>query len=191
MMLIEGKFCLNCNDIQSSEEEISRIVTFVPQTSFLFSGTIRENIQTGKKDATDDEIWEVLDLAQMGDFSGISGRAGHLYRSKRRQLVRRGRNKDFNCPRSHSRIRFLRFDDCFPLWIIQPKGKSAKPFRVADRGVLVIAQRVATVRHADEIFVLDKGRILDRGTHEELEKYSEVYKEILASQLKSQEGEIR
>ena len=64
-----GQICLNCNDIQSlPREEISRIVTFVPQSSFLFSGTIRENIQTGKRDATDDEIWEVLDMAEMGDF---------------------------------------------------------------------------------------------------------------------------
>ena len=71
------------------------------------------------------------------------------------------------------------------------KIREAIQDKLSDRGVLVVAQRVATVRHADEIFVLEKGKIVDRGSHEELAESSEVYKEILTSQLKSQAGEIR
>lgn len=190
-----GQICLNCNDIQSlPREEISRIVTFVPQSSFLFSGTIRENIQTGKKDATDDEIWEVLDMAEMGDFFRESkdGLDTHIAQNavnlsggqKQRISIARGLIRESD---------FYVFDDCFSAldYSTERKIRQAIQEKLADRGVLVIAQRVATVRHADEIFVLDQGRILDRGSHEELAECSEVYKEILASQLKSQEGEIR
>ncbi len=190
-----GQICLNCNDIQSlPREEISRIVTFVPQSSFLFSGTIRENIQTGKRDATDDEIWEVLDMAEMGDFFRESkdGLDTHIAQNavnlsggqKQRISIARGLIRESD---------FYVFDDCFSAldYSTERKIRLAIQEKLADRGVLVIAQRVATVRHDDEIFVLDQGRILDRGSHEELAECSEVYKEILASQLKSQEGEIR
>ena len=110
-----GQICLNCNDIQSlPREEISRIVTFVPQTSFLFSGTIRENIQTGKKGATDDEIWEVLDLAQMGDFFRESQDGLDTYIAQNAVNLSEG-NKDFNCPRSIRESDFYVLMTVFPL----------------------------------------------------------------------------
>ena len=73
----------------------------------------------------------------------------------------------------------------------EKKVREAIKEKLADRGVLVVAQRVATVRDADEILVLENGEIIDRGSHKELAENSEIYKEILASQLKSEEGEIR
>ena len=63
--------------------------------------------------------------------------------------------------------------------------------KLAERGILIVAQRVATVRDADEIIVLEKGEILDKGSHKELAESSAIYKEIFASQLQFQEGEIR
>ena len=88
---------------------------------------------------------------------------------------------------------FYIFDDCFSAldYSTEKKIRKAIQEKLADQGVLVVAQRVATVREADEILVLERGEILDRGSHEELAQSSEIYKEILASQLKSQEGEIR
>lgn len=190
-----GQICLNCNDIQSlSREEISRFVTFVPQTSFLFSGTIRENIQTGKNNATDDEIWEALDMAQIGDYFRKSPEGLDTYIAQNAVNFSGGQKQRISIARGLIRESdFYIFDDCFSAldYVTERKIREAIQDKLSDRGVLVVAQRVATVRHADEIFVLEKGKIVDRGSHEELAESSEVYKEILTSQLKSQAGEIR
>jgi ATP-binding cassette subfamily B multidrug efflux pump len=191
----QGRICLNGRNIQTlSREEINQAVTFIPQTSFLFSGSIRENIQTGKKDAADEEIWEVLDMVQMGDFFRESpeGLDTHIAQNavnfsggqKQRISIARGLIRESD---------FYVFDDCFSALDYSTEKKIREVIRekLSDRGVLVVAQRVATVREANEIFVLEKGEIVGRGSHEELAEHSEIYKEILASQLKSQEGEIR
>ena len=190
-----GEIRLNGNEIQSlSSEEISRIVTFVPQSSFLFSGSIRENIQTGKKDASDDEIWDVLDMVQMGDFFRKSNDGLDTYIAQNAVNLSGGQKQRISIARGLIRDSdFYVFDDCFSAldYSTEKKVREAIQEKLVDRGVLVVAQRVATVRHANEILVLDKGKIADRGSHEDLSEYSEIYKEILASQLKSQEGEIR
>lgn len=190
-----GQICLNCNDIQSlSREEISRFVTFVPQASFLFSGTIRENIQTGKNNATDDEIWEALDMAQIGDYFRKSPEGLDTYIAQNAVNFSGGQKQRISIARGLIRESdFYIFDDCFSAldYVTEKKIREAIQEKLSDRGVLVVAQRVATVRHADEIFVLEKGEIVDRGSHEELAESSAVYQEILTSQLKSQAGEIR
>ncbi len=191
----QGQIYLNGRDIQTlSNEEISQTVTIVPQTGFLFSGSIRENIQTGKKDASDEEIWEVLDMVRMGDFFRESpvGLDTHIAQNavnfsggqKQRISIARGLIRESD---------FYVFDDCFSAldYSTEKKVREAIKEKLADRGVLVIAQRVATVRDADEILVLENGEIIDRGSHKELAENSEIYEEILASQLKSEEGEIR
>lgn len=191
----QGQIYLNGRDIQSLlNEEISQTVTIVPQTGFLFSGSIRENIQTGKKDASDEEIWEVLDMVRMGDFFRESpeGLDTHIAQNavnfsggqKQRISIARGLIRESD---------FYVFDDCFSAldYSTEKKVREAIKEKLANRGVLVIAQRVATVRDADEILVLENGEIIDRGSHKELAENSEIYKEILASQLKSEEGEIR
>ncbi|NLL90834.1 MAG: ABC transporter ATP-binding protein [Ruminococcaceae bacterium] len=190
-----GRICLNGRNIQTlTREEIGGIVTYIPQSSFLFSGSIRENIQTGKKDAGDDEIWEVLDMVQMGDFfrESSEGLDTHIAQNavnfsggqKQRLSIARGLIRESD---------FYIFDDCFSAldYATEKKVREAIKEKFADKGVLVVAQRVATVREADEILVLERGEILDRGSHEYLAETSEIYKEILASQIKSQEGEIR
>jgi len=190
-----GRVCLNGRNIQTLQrEEINQALTLIPQTGFLFSGSIRENIQSGKKDAGDEEIWEVLDMVQMGDFfrNSPEGLDTHIAQNavnfsggqKQRISIARGLIRESD---------FYIFDDCFSAldYSTEKKIREAIREKLKDRGVLVVAQRVATVRDADEIFVLERGEIADRGSHEELAETSEIYKEILASQLKSQEGEIR
>lgn len=190
-----GRVCLNGRNIQTLQrEEINQTVTLIPQTGFLFSGSIRENIQSGKKEAADEEIWEVLDMVQMGDFfrNSPEGLDTHIAQNavnfsggqKQRISIARGLIRESD---------FYIFDDCFSAldYSTEKKIREAIREKLKDRGVLVVAQRVATVRDADEIFVLERGEIADRGSHEELAETSEIYKEILASQLKSQEGEIR
>ena len=190
-----GRVCLNGRNIQTLQrEEINQALTLIPQTGFLFSGSIRENIQSGKKDAGDEEIWEVLDMVQMGDFfrNSPEGLDTHIAQNavnfsggqKQRISIARGLIRESD---------FYIFDDCFSAldYSTEKKIREAIREKLKDRGVLVVAQRVATVRDADEIFVLERGEIADRGSHEKLAETSEIYKEILASQLKSQEGEIR
>lgn len=190
-----GRVCLNGRNIQTLQrEDINQALTLIPQTGFLFSGSIRENIQSGKKDAADEEIWEVLDMVQMGDFfrNSPEGLDTHIAQNavnfsggqKQRISIARGLIRESD---------FYIFDDCFSAldYLTEKKIREAIREKLKDRGVLVVAQRVATVRDADEIFVLERGEIADRGSHEELAETSEIYKEILASQLKSQEGEIR
>lgn len=190
-----GEIRLNGNEIQSlSSEEISKAITFVPQSSFLFSGSIRENVQTGKKDASDDEIWDVLDMVQMGDFFRESKDGLDTYIAQNAVNLSGGQKQRISIARGLIRdSEFYVFDDCFSAldYSTEKKIREAIQEKLADRGVLVVAQRVATVRDADEILVLEQGTIVDRGSHEELAECSEIYKEILASQLKSQEGEIR
>lgn len=191
----QGRVCLNGKNIQTlPREEIGRMITFVPQSSFLFSGSIRENIQAGKKDAADEEIWAVLDMVQMGGFfrespegldTQIAQNAVNLSGGQKQRLsIARGLIRESS---------FYVFDDCFSAldYSTEKKIREAIREKLADRGVLVVAQRVATVRDADEILVLENGEIMDRGSHQELADSSKIYKEILASQLKSQEGEIR
>ena len=190
-----GEIRLNGNEIQSlSSEEISKAITFVPQSSFLFSGSIRENVQTGKKDASDDEIWDVLDMVQMGDFFRESKDGLDTYIAQNAVNLSGGQKQRISIARGLIRdSEFYVFDDCFSAldYSTEKKIREVIQEKLADRGVLVVAQRVATVRDADEILVLEQGTIVDRGSHEELAECSEIYKEILASQLKSQEGEIR
>ncbi|NLZ55774.1 MAG: ABC transporter ATP-binding protein [Clostridiaceae bacterium] len=191
----QGRICLNGRNVQTlTREEISGIVTYVPQSSFLFSGSIRENIQTGKKDAADDEIWAVLDMVQMGDFFRASPEGLDTHIAQNAVNLSGGQKQRLSIARGLIRESdFYIFDDCFSAldYSTEKKIRAAIRAKLADRGVLVVAQRVATVRDADEIFVLERGEILDRGSHEELAESSEIYREIIASQLKSQEGEIR
>ncbi|NLL36673.1 MAG: ABC transporter ATP-binding protein [Fretibacterium sp.] len=191
----KGRICLNGKSIQTlKREEINQMVTFIPQSSFLFSGSIRENIQTGKKDADDKEIWEVLDRVQMGDFFRKSPEGLNTHIAQNAVNLSGGQKQRISIARGLIRESdFYIFDDCFSAldYSTEKKIREAIREKLAGRGILVVAQRVATVRDADEILVLEKGEISDRGSHEELAESSEIYKEILASQLKSQEGEIR
>lgn len=191
----KGRVCLNGKNIQTlTREAISELVTYVPQTSFLFSGSLRENIQTGRKDATDDEIWEVLDNVQMGDFFREAPDGLDTYIAQNAVNLSGGQKQRLSIARGLIReSSFYIFDDCFSAldYTTEKKIREAIREKLADRGILVIAQRVATVKEADEILVLERGEILDRGSHENLSASSEVYKEILDSQLKPEEVEIR
>ena len=140
-----GKICLNGMSITClSREEINQAVTFIPQSAFLFSGSIRENIQTGKKDATDDEIWQVLNMVQMEDFFRESpdGLDTHIAQNavnfsggqKQRISIARGLIRESD---------FYIFDDCFSAldYATEKKIREAIQEKLADRGILVVAQR--------------------------------------------------
>ena len=128
-----GQITYNGQDITSlTNAEINQIITHIPQTTFLFSGTIRENLQTGKKDATDNEIWEVLDMVQMGDFFRQTKEKLDFYIAQMPSIYRAARNNGFPLPAIDSEDRFYVFDDCFSAGLFdrkegeRPYGKSCR-----------------------------------------------------------------
>jgi ATP-binding cassette subfamily B multidrug efflux pump len=189
-----GQISINGSPVQCTpRRQISETVTVVPQVSFLFSGSVRDNLRIGKADATDDEIWEILEIVQMADHFRASpdGLATHIAQGavnlsggqQQRLSIARGLIRDSD---------YYVFDDCFSAldYATEKRIRTAIQQRLTGKGVLVVAQRVATVQNADEILVLERGCILDSGTHDHLMENSAVYQEIIASQVKPEQGAL-
>ena len=167
-------------------DELWTRVGLVPQRAFLFSGTIASNLRYGDHDATDEQLWTALELAQAADFvrampegleapiaqGGTNVSGGQRQRlAIARALVKR--------PESYI------FDDSFSALDLRTDAalRRALDTHLPDATRLVVAQRVSTIQHADQILVLDHGRIVGIGTHDELVETNETYREIVESQL--------
>jgi len=167
-------------------DELWTRVGLVPQRAFLFSGTIASNLRYGDHDATDEQLWTALELAQAADFvrampegleapiaqGGTNVSGGQRQRlAIARALVKR--------PESYI------FDDSFSALDLRTDAalRRALDTHLPDATRLVVAQRVSTIQHADQILVLEHGRIVGIGTHDELVEANETYREIVESQL--------
>lgn len=185
-----GRILIQGQNVKSlSDEEINQVLTYIPQSTFLFSGTIRENIQVGKQDATDEEIWEVLEMAQMADFFRQTGQGLDTHIAQNAVNLSGGQKQRISIARGLVRdTDYYLFDDCFSAldFTTEKKVRQAIQKRLEGKGVLVVAQRVSTVQQADEILVIDAGQIVARGSHEELSAKSQVYQEIISSQVKEE-----
>jgi ATP-binding cassette subfamily B protein len=166
-------------------------IGLVPQRAFLFSGTIRTNLLHGKPDATDEELWHALEVAQARDFvermpegldapivqGGTNVSGGQRQRlAIARALIRRPE--------------IYLFDDAFSALDLTTDARlraAMKP-ETRDSTVVVVAQRVSSIRDADLILVLEDGRVVGRGTHEELLESDPTYQEIVTSQLTAEEA---
>lgn len=190
----EGKIYLNGHPIQGlDQEQINDIITVIPQTTFLFSGTIRENIKVGKADASDEEIWQVLELSQMGEFFRNSPEGLDTYIAQNAVNLSGGQKQRISIARGLIReTPFYIFDDCFSAvdYRTERKIRQGIQDKFADKGILVVAQRIATVQDAEQILVLDNGHIVAQGNHQELSRESEIYQEIIASQMKDKEESL-
>ena len=170
---------------------LSRTVGLVPQKPYLFSGTVASNLRYGRPEATDDELWRALEVAQARDFveqlperlnspiaqggSNVSG--GQRQRlAIARVLVRRPE--------------IYLFDDSFSAldYTTDAALRAALSREITDATVVIVAQRVSTIRDADRIVVLDEGRVVGTGNHTELMNDNETYREIVLSQLTEQEA---
>ena len=160
-------------------------VGYVPQRPFLFSGTVASNLRYGRPDATDDELWEALEIAQAADFvrampdgldSAITQGGSNVSGGQRQRL----------CIARALVVRpeIYLFDDSFSALDLATDARlrAALAPHVADAAVLTVAQRVSTIIGADQIIVLEDGEIVGRGTHDELLESCETYVEIVESQ---------
>ena len=170
---------------------LAETVALVPQKPYLFSGTVASNLRYGRPDATDEELWWALEVAQAREFvaampggldapiaqggSNVSG--GQRQRlAMARALVRRPE--------------IYLFDDSFSAldYATDARLRAALAEEIADATIVIVAQRVNTIRDADRIVVLDAGRVVGTGTHADLMATCPTYREIVLSQLTEQEA---
>ena len=161
-------------------------IGLVPQKPFLFSGTVASNLRFGKPDATDDELWAALEIAQAADF--VRAMPGGLESpiAQGGTTVSGGQRQRLAIARALvKRPEIYIFDDSFSALDTATDARLRQALRreISDATLIIVAQRVATVQDADQILVLEDGRIVDRGTHDELLASSPTYAEIVSSQL--------
>ncbi|WP_158068957.1 ABC transporter ATP-binding protein [Cellulosimicrobium sp. CUA-896] len=171
--------------------DLVSMLGLVPQKAYLFSGTVADNLRYGKADATDDELWSALEVAQARDFVEalddglaapvVQGGTNFSGGQRQRLAIARAVVRD---PAVYL------FDDSFSAldYATDARLRAALAPRTRRSTVIVVAQRVATIRDADQIVVLDHGRIVGRGTHAELLATNETYQEIVYSQLSVEEA---
>ncbi|HKW59181.1 MAG TPA: ABC transporter ATP-binding protein [Candidatus Dormibacteraeota bacterium] len=183
----EGRVLIDGVDVreQSLEQVWSRI-GLVPQRAYLFSGTVASNLRFGNEDATDEELWHALDVAQARDF--VEAMPGRLEATidQGGTNVSGGQRQRLAIARALvKRPAIYLFDDCFSALDAGTDARLRNALRADTRSatVLIVAQRVSTIMHADRIIVLDEGRIEGAGTHHELMATCEPYREIVDSQL--------
>ena len=166
------------------------VIGLVPQKPYLFSGTVASNLRYGKGDASDDELWHALQVAQAADFVRDMGGLGAMV-AQGGTNVSGGQRQRLAIARAlMRRPEIYLFDDCFSAldFATDAALRQALAPETRDATVIVVAQRVSSIRHADRIVVLDDGCVVGIGTHSELMASNETYREIVLSQVTEQEA---
>lgn len=186
-----GQITFDGKDIRRiSMEELREEIGFVPQKGVLFSGTIASNLRFGKEDATDEEVREAAAIAQATEFIEAKKEKYDSPISQGGSNVSGGQKQRLAIARAIAKkAKILVFDDSFSALDMKTDAALRKELKekVQDASVIIVAQRVSTILHADQILVLDDGKIVGKGTHEELLKNCEVYLQIAKSQLSEKE----
>lgn len=186
----KGQVKVNGSDIKRiALKNLHEHVAFVQQKAVLFKGTIRSNLLFGNEHATDEEMWHALDLAQAKDFvselpeglDAVVEQGGDNFSGgqKQRLAIARALMK---------KAAVYVFDDSFSALDFKTDAKLRQALKndpeIKKSVLVIVAQRVSTVTAADEILVLDEGRVVGQGTHQELSENNKTYQEIIESQLK-------
>jgi ATP-binding cassette subfamily B protein len=188
----DGEVLVDGVDVSTIEPKLlARTVGLVPQKPYLFAGTVATNLRYGNPDATDEELWHALEVAQARDFverldNGLDSpvaQGGTNVSGGQRQRLAIARTLV-------QRPEIYLFDDSFSAldYATDAALRSALARETAEATVVIVAQRVATIRDADRIVVLDEGRVVGTGRHHELMSDNETYREIVLSQLTEAEA---
>lgn len=189
----QGKVEIDGWDVRSMKPgELDRYIGMVPQKAFLFSGTLAENLKVGKEDATEEELWEALSVAQAREFVEKNEKGLQMKVSEGGTNFSGGQRQRLAIARAIvRRPKIYLFDDSFSALDYRTDQQLRKALKeiTGDATVIIVAQRISTIREADQILVMNQGRIEAAGTHEELMKNSRTYQEIVASQPVDKEAE--
>jgi len=187
-----GSVMIDGVDVRAmNREDVWARIGMIPQKAFLFGGTVRSNLRFGKEDATEDELWRALEIAQGRDFvsemdggldAGIAQGGTNVSGGQRQRLsIARAIVKD---------APVYVFDDSFSAldFATDARLRAALDSELSHATVLIVAQRVGTILNADQILVMDAGEIVGIGTHRQLLETNETYREIVYSQLSESEA---
>ena len=182
----EGTVFVDGMDVRKLlRHELDQAIGMVPQKAFLFSGTLEDNLRDGKPDATQEELWEALSIAQAKEFVEKNERGLKMKISEGGTNFSGGQRQRLAIARAIvRRPSIYLFDDSFSALDYrtdQELRRALKPV-TQNAAVIIVAQRISTIKDADQILVMNQGRIEAVGTHEELMQSSRTYQEIVASQ---------
>ena len=186
-----GSVFVNGKDVRSySQADLRHKIGFVPQTAVLFSGTVAENIRYGKENASDDEIWQALEIAQAADFVKQMELGLNAPISQDGTNVSGGQKQRLTIARAIvGKPQIYIFDDNFSALDYKTDALLRKALKenLGGATIIIVAQRISTIKDVSQIIVLDKGEIVGIGTNTELMQKSAVYRQIVASQT-AEEG---
>lgn len=187
----DGKILLDGKDIRNiSMSDLREEIGFVPQKGVLFSGTIASNLRFGNDDATDEEIKKAARIAQATEFIEAKDDKYESSISQGGSNVSGGQKQRLAIARAIAKNpKIFIFDDSFSALDLKTDAALRKALSesVKDSTVIIVAQRISTILHAEQILVLDDGKVVGKGTHEQLLKNCDVYREIAKSQLSAKE----
>ena len=186
-----GEIMVDGKDIRKiSMHELREEIGFVPQKGVLFSGTIASNLRFGKAEATEEEIHQAAEIAQAADFIEEKEDGYDSTIAQGGSNVSGGQKQRLAIARAIAKEpQIFIFDDSFSALDLKTDAALRKALaeKVQNRTTIIVAQRISTILHAEQILVLDDGKIVGKGTHEELLKNCEVYQQIAKSQLSARE----
>ena len=184
-ILVDG---INVKD--ANQHKLREKIGYVPQKGVLFSGTIDSNLRYGRKDATEEEIKKAAEIAQASEFINVKPKGFESEIAQGGTNVSGGQKQRLSIARAIAKNpEIYIFDDSFSALDLKTDAALRKSLReeTGNSTVLIVAQRISTILNADQIIVLDQGKVVGIGKHEELLKTCEVYNEIALSQLSKEE----
>ena len=187
----EGQILVDGADIREvTQKDLRDKIGYVPQKGILFTGTIASNLRYGNTNATDEQIREAAEIAQATEFIDSKPEGFDTEIAQGGTNVSGGQKQRLSIARAIAKNpEIYIFDDSFSALDLKTDAALRKALKkkTGDSTVLIVAQRISTILHAEQIIVLDEGRIVGKGTHEELLKNCEIYKQIALSQLSKEE----
>lgn len=187
----KGRVLVDGIDVKKlSRSALDHAIGMVPQKAFLFSGTLADNLRNGKEDATEEEMWEALSIARAKDFVEKQEQGLKKKVSEGGTNFSGGQRQRLAIARAIvRRPQIYLFDDSFSALDYRTDQELRRELKTITQNatVIIVAQRISTIKDADQILVMNQGRIEAKGTHEELLQSSPTYREIVASQPTDEE----